>query len=79
MWACKNGELNIAKTLEVEKADGKIQDVREKNYLQLAAQGGHLSICKWLIEVINMPINSPDEESRTPLDLAKNSGHEDVA
>jgi len=36
----------------------------------VAAQQGHLDICRWLVEEIKVQINESDEDNDTALDIA---------
>ncbi|KUI59786.1 Ankyrin-1 [Cytospora mali] len=75
--ATQMGHANILE-LSFEKLTGK--DVNDNHLLHLAAQNGHLTEVKLLLQESNhkAEVDSLDEEQRTALHLASSAGHLDV-
>jgi len=80
--ACANGRLACARLLH--QAAEKVQidllkeeDRNKRKALILAALGGHLEVCKWLVEM-GFSVKERDSVAWTPLHAASAEGHLEV-
>jgi len=80
--AAQFGHLDIVKLIAPFVSDknpktGKVYD--ERTPLGLAAQFGHLDVVKYLVGLVpEAEVNVKDSNGLTPLDHAKENGHDDV-
>lgn len=80
--ACSHGQLQCARELrEAAEAQGidlsKEEDRTKRKAMTLAALGGHLETCKWLLET-GSDVKERDSCQWTPLHAASAEGHTEV-
>lgn len=80
--ACSNGQLLCARELrDAAEAQGidlsKEEDRTKRKAMTLAALGGHLEMCKWLLET-GSDVKERDSCQWTPLHAASAEGHTEV-
>ncbi|XP_026451392.1 protein TANC1-like [Papaver somniferum] len=86
--AAYTGKLNRFKRLAldhakgegiaVEKSIAKAVDECGQGSLHIAAEGGSLNVCKYLLETLKLDVNSKDKSGITPLYTAILNGHLDT-
>eukprot|EP00435_Cladocopium_sp_Y103_P009427 s1091_g2.t1 len=74
--ACSNGQLLCARQLR-EAAEAQGMDLTKRKAMTLAALGGHLELCKWLLET-GADVKERDSCQWTPLHAASAEGHTEV-
>ncbi|KAI3843955.1 hypothetical protein MKX03_002386 [Papaver bracteatum] len=86
--AAYKGDLNRFKRLALNHAKGERIGVAEtveklineggRGSLHVAAAGGGLEVCKYLLETLKLDVDSRDRKGRTPLHHASLKGHFDT-
>ncbi|KAK7258689.1 hypothetical protein RIF29_24271 [Crotalaria pallida] len=84
--AC-NGNLDLLKKLAAQLDEGKdlkktvesIKDANKRGALHFAAREGQTEICKYLLEELNLHVDSKDDDGETALIHAARQGHTDTA
>lgn len=69
----------LAKAIEEGTYKEEEPNVEGLTALHVAAQGGHLEVVEYLLDVVKADVSIEDEAKRTPLVLAIKGGHEKVA
>eukprot|EP00438_Fugacium_kawagutii_P034508 Skav213798 [mRNA] locus=scaffold1987:258807:262950:- [translate_table: standard] len=81
--ACGNGHLSCARALWSAASSAGIdlvteQDRTQRRAMTLAALGGHLDMCKWLLEIGAADMKERDSCQWTPLHAASAEGHTEL-
>ncbi|KAL8246650.1 hypothetical protein R6Q59_007866 [Mikania micrantha] len=85
--AAVTGNLDFLKSVAAQLDDGKglsqtvanIKDANKRGALHFAAREGQTEVCKYLLEDLNLDVNTKDEDGETPLIHAARQGHVSTA
>ncbi|CAN6334842.1 unnamed protein product [Urochloa humidicola] len=76
--AARDGNLSLLKGLASDLELRGVKDIKGRNLLHFAAAGGHLEVCKFLVEESGFHPNSTSAEGETAILLAAEGGGHDV-
>ncbi|KAF8733377.1 hypothetical protein HU200_014984 [Digitaria exilis] len=76
--AAFEGNLRLLKKLASEMDLREAKDAKDQNALHLAAEKGHLEVCRFLVEGSGLDVNSTSADGQTPIFLAANEGEVSV-
>ncbi|KAL9179171.1 hypothetical protein ACHAXT_008461 [Thalassiosira profunda] len=78
-WASKG---NVRQLRQLSRRSHLIipaaRDARGRTCLHLAAAGGHIDACRWLLSEVNASCDALDESGRLPVDLAREAGKDET-
>ncbi|KAF0921956.1 hypothetical protein E2562_020643 [Oryza meyeriana var. granulata] len=72
------GRGRLRKTVEDVRVEG-VPGAEGVGALQMAASNGHMDMCKYLVETMQVDVDDADDEGRTSLLKAVHSGHRGIA
>ena len=76
--AAMTGQINVFQTMLEKAVDKNPKDDNWDTPLHSAAEGGHYTICKLIIDAGIRDKNPSNKSNETPLGLAKSNNHTKV-